>query len=343
MPVLNEERYLLEALGSLTAQTEHRLRILVLDNASTDRTHQIASAVAREDGRVTVERTPRRLAAAENWARAFRRARELHPAAPYFAWAAGHDRWDPFWLATLAPALDGLPDTVGAFPLGHEIDANGRRLGALVSRGDTAGVSLARERAARRLPGTVIYGLFRSDSVERTGVYRRVLLPDLLLLAEIAAVGPLKEVREPLWFSRAKASQAAPARIRQRAILFVGRTPAHARLPWPLVHAGVLLWALGVQGNGVLPRRAAPGVAHSHLKLFRYAVALSWRRRCRLSLQAVRDRTRALSRRGRRAMRVGRLRRKRREVAGRVKKRRKRLAKKVRRGRLALAARRRDG
>jgi glycosyltransferase involved in cell wall biosynthesis len=340
MPVRNEERHLVEALESLTAQTEPRLRIFVLDNSSTDRTHELASAVAREDGRVTVERTPRPLEMVDNWVHAFRRAREIHPGVPYFAWAGGHDRWDPRWLETLALKLDALPEAVGAFPLGLEIDAAGQPLGAVVSRGGTAGIRLARERAALRLPGTTVHALFRPECLERTGLGRRVLFPDLLLLAEVAAVGPLEEVRETLWYSRATSTQ-APARTRQSASLFTGRVPAHARLPWPLVHAGVLLWALGVRGNGVLPRREGPGVAHSHVNLYGYTIAWRWRRRLRRRRRAIRNRSRALWSRGLLAMRraPARLPRKRREVARRLRKARRRFAKRVKRGGRALARR----
>jgi hypothetical protein len=163
--------------------------------------------------------------------------------------------------------------------------------------------------------------------VERTGVvYPTVLLPDLLLLAEMAAVGQLKEVQQPLWLTRAKPSQAAPARLRQRATLFAGRAPARAWLPWPLVHAGVLVWALAVRGNGVLPRREGLGVARAHLGLYRYVVFwVLWRRRFGPSLERMRKRRHEAEKRMRKA------RRRMRKARRRMRKARRRVTKAVRR------------
>jgi len=338
MPIFNEERYVVEALESLTAQTQERLRILVIENRSTDRSHELACAIARRDARVTVELTPRRLTMAENWAFAFRRARQIYPEVPYFAWAGGHDRWDRRWLDTLAGELDERPDLVGAFSRGLEIDADGRALRPVLSRGDTAGIARARDRAATRLPGAAIYALFRPECLERTGLPRRVLLPDLLLLAEVAALGPVKEVPETLWHARATAPPSVRARERQRGTLFGGRVPVHARLPWPLVHAGVLLWAVAIRGNGVVPREEGVRVAFAHLRMFGYAIAPEWRRRparirwtlrrrrwalrrmLRKRGRALRNRGRALLNRARTLRRRGhkRLRRVRRRLAKRI-------------------------
>lgn len=296
MPILNEERYVVEALESLTAQTQQRLRILVIDNLSTDRSHELACAVGRRDARVTVECTPRRLVMVENWAFAFRRVRQAHPEAPYFAWAGGHDRWDPRWLDTLAGELDERPGLVGAFSRGLEIDADGRALRPVLSRGDTDGIARPSDRAATRLPGAAIHALFRRECLERTGLPRKVLLPDLLLLAEVAALGPLKEVPERLWFARATAPPSVRARERQRTTLFGARLPVHARLPWPLVHAGVLLWTMAIRGNGVVPREEGVRVAFAHLRTFGYAIAPEWRRRRARTRKTLRKRRWALRR-----------------------------------------------
>jgi glycosyltransferase involved in cell wall biosynthesis len=295
MPIFNEERHLLEALESLTAQTEDRLGIVVIDNASTDRSHEIASAVAGSDARVTVERTARHLGMIDSWTFAFLAARRIHPEVSYFAWVGGHDRWHPRWLETLVGELDALPEAVGVFPQGVEIDSAGRVLGPVLSRGDTAGIVRARDRAAVRLPGVAIHALFRSEVLERT-LPRRVLLPDLLLLAELAALGSLKEVPETLWYRRQTAPPSALARERQRGTVFGRLSPVHARLPWPVVHAAALVWDFGVRGNGSLPRGEGVRVALAHLRLFSHAIAPGWRRRYAAIRWTLRKRRWALKR-----------------------------------------------
>jgi glycosyltransferase involved in cell wall biosynthesis len=56
VPVYNEERFLEGALESLLSQDYENIRILILDNASADRTGEIASRVARANERITYGR-----------------------------------------------------------------------------------------------------------------------------------------------------------------------------------------------------------------------------------------------------------------------------------------------
>lgn len=58
MPVHNAERYLEEAIRSVMTQTYPHWELLVIDDASTDRSMDIASAMAAEDARIKVHKNP---------------------------------------------------------------------------------------------------------------------------------------------------------------------------------------------------------------------------------------------------------------------------------------------
>ena len=58
MPVHNSERYLEEAVRSVIAQTYPHWELLIVDDASTDRSLAVAQALALEDSRIKVQRNP---------------------------------------------------------------------------------------------------------------------------------------------------------------------------------------------------------------------------------------------------------------------------------------------
>src|SRR5436189_2072285 len=63
MPVHNGERFLGEAIGSVLGQTFSDLELIVVDDASTDRTAALLEAASR-DARVRVHRLERNLGVA---------------------------------------------------------------------------------------------------------------------------------------------------------------------------------------------------------------------------------------------------------------------------------------
>jgi hypothetical protein len=112
-----------------------------------------------------------------------------------------------------------------------------------------------------RLPGTVVQGLFRPEYLERAGVHRRVLMPDRLLLAELAALGEIRHVSRRLWSRRMRPrSSHSEIRARQRTAIYPDGPPFWARLPWLVVHGSALLWGLVLMGNARPELGRAEGV-----------------------------------------------------------------------------------
>jgi GT2 family glycosyltransferase len=302
-PLYNGGPHVAPALRSLLAQTHDAFRLLLLDDASTDGTADVARALAAADPRVELHVNPRRVGMLENTRRAWQLARERHPEAELWALASDHDLWDARWLETLVGLLDADPTAVLAYPLTRRIDADGRPIADRPRpwRCQTVGISDPRDRVRRAyrcmVAGDMIYGLFRVSALDAVGPYRRVLVPDRLLLSELALRGTFVQAEEVLWSRRF----AGLAELdRQRRAFFLGGAPPHTRLPWWLAHAGAAAGAYVLWPAPGLTRRE--GAAFAAL-LLRESVRLRvvrrlQRRRRRLGARLERP-VRALLRRPR--------------------------------------------
>ena len=83
----------------------------------------------------------------------------------------------------------------------------------------------------------MVYGLMRLPALVDCGIFRPVLNPDRLLIAELSRRGEIRQVQLPLWFRR----QSAGASVaRQQATLFAGPLPPRFHWPPSLQHAVVL-------------------------------------------------------------------------------------------------------
>jgi glycosyltransferase involved in cell wall biosynthesis len=244
VPLYNADRFLPEALESLLAQRYRQLRLVLVDDASTDGTAEIAATYAALDGRIVYRRNERRLGMLANWRRAFDLATELFPEAEYFAWGSDHDVWHPRWLSVLLPVLERDPAVVLVYPLNLRISGEGSLLRGPWSF-QTRGVKRAAERLARASlcmsAGNMVYGLYRISALRRAGVFRPVLAPDRLLLAELSLYGEFAQVPEILWYRR---FTRLAGTARQRAALFAEPPPRSSYLPWWIGHTATLAGAL---------------------------------------------------------------------------------------------------
>lgn len=314
LPTFNREGLLGVALESLLAQSEPDLRIIVIDDRSEDGTAEVARTAAQRDARVEVHVNDRRLGMLGNTRQAFALPRRLHPGAEFWALGSDHDVWHPRWLETLVALLDAHPAVVLAYPITERIDAHGvsyprRKPGW---RFETRMVRDPRERLRRSFRGMVagdmIYGLFRAEVLDRVGSYRGVLVPDRLLLSEVALRGEFAQAPEVLWSRRFRGL--AELDRQRKAFWPDGDAPAYVRLPWWQVHAGLFAWEYAVRGKGAdvgLGRAAGARLAVDYLDVsVRHRL---WRRARRVRLRMVDLRNLLLGRPVRVALRVGWVRR----------------------------------
>ena len=267
VPLYGSGEHLQEALESLLAQTQPALALVLCDDGPGEGARAVVEAVAAGDSRVTYRRNERRLGLVENWRRTFEVAGELHPQARYFGWASDHDACHPRWAEHLTDTLERSPAAVLAYGRTYQFDSD-RHVVREVDHFDTVGVPDPRERLARALhrmrAGDMVYGIYRREALQRSGVIRTLLLPDRLLLAELSVQGEFVEVPRALRYRRVTGRATL---ARQRASLFGGRVPAYARLPWWLVHTAAFGWALTAGGSGAaLDGRARAALIAAHAR-----------------------------------------------------------------------------
>ena len=251
IPLYNHADWLAETLESLLTQTFPDCRFIAVDDCSTDDSRQVVESYVAIDGRLSYECNSRRLGMIGNWRRCFEVARERYPNARYFAWASDHDLYHPRALEELVGQLDNHPEAVLAYSSHLKISETGEPRGQGGWKFDTAGITSRNKRFVettwRMSAGNMIYGLFRSDALLKAGVFRKILLPDRFLIAEISLQGEFRQVRELLWYRR---HEGVFSLGRQRQSLFGLKQPWWARIPWWISQPKALGWNLCVRGTG---------------------------------------------------------------------------------------------
>ena len=306
LPSFNGEDHLDAALTSLRAQSYGEFVLACHDDASSDRTVEILERHAAEDPRIVVERAERRVGMIGNWRASFLLARAHCPSMTYYAWASDHDIWHPSWLERLLDQLERHEEAVLAYPFTVGIGDDGTELRRRGGAFSTVGVSGRRRRLAAAVrgmgAGSMVYGLYRADLVERCGIFPAVIAPDRLLLSELALFGEFLQVEERLW-SRRYRTGVTVSNARQRRAFFPERTPLWAYLPWPLQHSTVLGWRLAVKGAGRPEVGRVAGAAVAGWYGVR-TLGLATYRRARKALHPWRKRWRKRRRRRARALRT---------------------------------------
>jgi hypothetical protein len=207
MPLYNNAANLPEALESLLAQSYEDFLLVLLDDASTDDTEEVARRHAAQDARIRYFRRDTRRAMVATWREVAEIAARECPSATYFAWVSDHDRWHPRWLERLLDELDDDPSAVLAYPIARRMSQGGDELEKGPRLFDTAGMPELLTRWQRFCRagvgcGDMVYGLMRMENLKKAGVFRTVLRPDRLLMVELTLQGCIRQVPEVLWFRR---------------------------------------------------------------------------------------------------------------------------------------------
>ena len=248
LPVYNGAHYLRTTLDSLLAQTWQDFALIIWDDASTDESYEIACSYARKDNRLTVRRHDTNVGMINNFGSVVRAA-----SSPFFMWASDHDIWEPAFIEKLVAEIQEDKKVVLAYSLVRLIDSDGNEIIHRPKRFETSGMSLV-ERLEEIFKkgegyGSMIYGLFRRDALCECGFYRKVLIPDTVLIWEIITLGNIIQVPEVLWNRRLTNRFSLE---RQKRSIFQ-KMPWYANIPWPIVGAICLAW------NTIVMRRTTYG------------------------------------------------------------------------------------
>src|SRR5262245_51311431 len=201
LPVFNGERFLPLSLNSLLAQTYRDFRIIVCDNASTDRTPDLVRDFTARDDRVQYVRNAENIGLPRNFNRVFSLATD----SPYFKWATSDDLCAPEFLERAVAVLDANPSVVLCYARTQIIDEQGANLEPY-DDGLHLMQDSARERYIALVTGIGLshqhQGLMRAAALRRTALHRDHFASDMDFLAELSLHGKFYELGERLFFRR---------------------------------------------------------------------------------------------------------------------------------------------
>jgi glycosyltransferase involved in cell wall biosynthesis len=230
--VYNGERFLEETLRSILNQTFTDFELVISDNASTDRTGEIAQAYAERDDRIRYYRSEKNMGAGWNVRRVYELAR-----GKYFKQAAADDLLEPDFLRRCVEILESDPGCVVAYARTKEIDENGNFIKNYVTPMKTdSDDPVARFREMLRTGGHMCYPIF---GVMRMSALRQIppqgvhVNGDGVLLARMSLLGRFHEIPEHLFISRRHVGQSStilPSRLAKPRFRLTNR---HCILPCP--------------------------------------------------------------------------------------------------------------
>jgi hypothetical protein len=276
MTLYNNATHLPHAIESLLAQTYGDFRLIMLDDASNDATETVARRYAERESRITYVRHAQRQAMIATWREVAEMAAREWPSAEYFAWVSDHDWWHPRWLERMVATLDSDADAVLAYPITKRVTPGGAEIEKgprLFDTVDCIGVDDRWRHWCRHGVGAgdMVYGLMRMPALQHAGVFRPVLRPDRLLIAELTLVGRIRQVQEVLWFRRQ--SEGTSVERQTSTLLMPGTEPRWFALP-PWVQHGLMIW----REYATVPARSlGRSRAHWVRMIGRYQLRYGWR------------------------------------------------------------------
>ena len=215
--VFNGERFIEGALLSILNQTYTDFELIISDNASTDRTGEIAEGYATRDDRIRYYRSEKNMGAGWNARRVYELA-----TGKYFKWAAVDDLLEPDLLRRCVDILENDPGCVVAHARTREVNENGSFIKNYVTliRTDYDD-PVARFWEMLHTGGHMcyqIYGVMRMSALRQLPPQGIYVNADGVLLARMALLGRFYEVPEYLFISRRHSRQSGatlPIRVIQ--------------------------------------------------------------------------------------------------------------------------------
>lgn len=205
VPVYNGEKYIEEALDSALAQSFEDFEVVIVDNASTDRTPEICKRYAAWDQRVHYYRNEENLGQTANVNRAARLARGT-----YYRQLHDDDYLHPECIAACVDVLDHEPSVVLCHTDTKVIDEHGQPTDEGKPMDFHLRSSSPRERFEKYLaqcypyPGlmNVVFGLIRRKVLLRTPLEKSYPHGDIVLYGELSLHGEFHVVSETLFMRR---------------------------------------------------------------------------------------------------------------------------------------------
>ena len=214
--VYNGERFLEEALDSILNQTFTDFELIISDNASTDRTGEIAQAYAKRDDRIRYYRSEKNMGGGWNMRRVYELA-----TGKYFKWAAADDLLEPDFLRRCVEMLESDLGCVVAYASTKQVDENETFIKNYVTpvKADSNDpVARFREMLLVNHNCYQAFGVMRISALHQLPPHGIYMSADRVLLARMSLLGRFYEVPQYLFISRRHSQQSSktrPVRLNQ--------------------------------------------------------------------------------------------------------------------------------
>ena len=198
--VYNEERYISETIKSLLNQTYQNFNLIILDNASTDKTAEICKNYEKKDNRIIF------IGQSENKGSFFSFKHVLEKTkTPYFMFCAGHDQWESSFIEKLLPIIQKEKLAL-VYPQAREITME-NKLGEVYEEDYT---TIGIEKPAKRYEYVLkkmgmcnaIYGIWNTDILKKCYVKKPIIAGDVLIILKASLLGKFKQHKEVLFYRR---------------------------------------------------------------------------------------------------------------------------------------------
>jgi glycosyltransferase involved in cell wall biosynthesis len=185
--VYNGGAQLARSIESILGQSCRDLELIISDNASTDRSLEVAQRYAAADSRVTVLQSRENIGGNPNYRKVALAAR-----GEYFKWASSNDLIEPNFLAACVEVLDSRPEIVlchGQTMTFADDPATAQRYEADLELDSDDAVDRFITVCSRMKLNNVLNGLIRRDALMRTSVMADYVGADNVVIAELALLG----------------------------------------------------------------------------------------------------------------------------------------------------------
>jgi len=189
IPVYNEELFIEDAIRSAAPQCE---MLFISDNASSDRSADIADQIEKEYGNIIVLKHKQNIGALQNFKFLLDQV-----TTPYFMWLGAHDLIPEGYVYTLSNILKMDPEAILSFGDSQRMDRDGRftdlyqydLFSKWLENSDPTIRFLAAIKHIRDC--SLIHGVFRTDLLRESWVNEKCAGVDLALLAKVALIGKM--------------------------------------------------------------------------------------------------------------------------------------------------------
>lgn len=210
VPVYNGANYLTQTLRCLVGLSP-RVRLVVSDNASEDSTQAIVNDCTADDGSVLYVRQQENIGAGANYDAVFSLAKT-----EYFAWNAHDDLRHPSFVESSLAALRS-GDVIGCVSDMLIISETGEPL-EICRAPDALQSTDPVERVLAALqtdPEIVVFGAFRRTAMKNTDLHGRYTGSDRILAGQLALLGPMAVIHQPLFELREHPERSVHQRTEQ--------------------------------------------------------------------------------------------------------------------------------